>query len=47
MKRILALVLVFALLLCGCGKKETAEPTLEPVSLDGLIEANGGTIEEL
>lgn len=41
MKRILALVLVFALLLCGCGKKETAEPTLEPVSLDGLIEANG------
>ena len=41
MKRILAFVLVFALLLCGCGKAEKAEPTLEPVSLNGLIEANG------
>lgn len=41
MKRILALTLVFALLLCGCGKEEKAEPTLEPVSLDALIEANG------
>ena len=44
MKRILAFVLVFALLLCGCGgKAEKAEPTLEPVSLDALIEANGRT----
>ena len=41
MKRILALILVFALVLCGCGKTEKAEPTLEPVSLDALIEANG------
>ena len=44
MKRILALTLVFALLLGGCGAKaEKAEPTLEPVSLDELIEANGRT----
>ena len=35
MKRILALTLVFALLLGGCGSKaEKAEPTLEPVSLE-------------
>lgn len=45
MKRILALTLVFALLLCGCGKAERTEPTLEPVSLDALIEANGRTPE--
>ena len=47
MKRIIALTLVFALLLCGCGTgAEKTEPTLEPVSLDGLIEANGRTPEE-
>ena len=47
MKRILALTLVFALLLGGCGSKtEKTEPTLEPVSLDALIEANGRTPEE-
>ena len=46
MKRILALLLTFVLLLCGCGAKaERAEPTLEPVSLDALIEANGRTPE--
>jgi hypothetical protein len=46
MKRILALVLAAALLLCGCGgKTEKAEPTLEPVSLDALIEANGRETE--
>ena len=46
MKRILALSLVFALLLCGCGQKaEKAEPTLESVSLDALIAANGRTPE--
>ena len=42
MKRILAMVLVCALLLCGCGgKTEKTQPTLESVSLDALIEANG------
>lgn len=42
MKRTLALILALALLLCGCGAKaEKPEPTLEPVSLDALIEANG------
>ena len=46
MKRILALLLAFALLLCGCGAEaEKTEPTLEPVSLDALIEANGRTPE--
>lgn len=44
MKRILALALAFSLLLCGCGTKAVKpEPTLEPVSLDALIEANGRT----
>lgn len=46
MKRILALALIFTLLLCGCGSKaEKPEPTLEPVSLDALIAANGRTPE--
>lgn len=46
MKRNLALILVFSLLLCGCGAKtEKTAPTLEPVSLDALIEANGRTSE--
>lgn len=47
MKRILALTLALALVLCGCGSKaEQTEPTLEPVSLDALIEANGRTPAE-
>ena len=44
MKRIIALILALTLLLCGCGAKaDKTEPTLEPVSLDALIEANGRT----
>lgn len=40
------MTLVAALLLSGCGAKtERTEPTLEPVSLDALIEANGRTPE--
>lgn len=47
MKKILALTLVFAMMLGGCGSKaEKPEPTLEPVSLDSLIEANGRAPEE-